>query len=113
MAEPLTFEAWQAEGVRRFGEDKRKWRFVCPACGHVASAMDWVNAGASDSIAFSCIGRWTGAKREAFTKAGGEGPCDYAGGGLFRLNPVQVIDEEGKEHSVFAFADAVAAEAAE
>lgn len=30
-------EEWQAEGKRRFGEDVKKWRFVCPMCGHVAA----------------------------------------------------------------------------
>jgi hypothetical protein len=114
MPEPLSFAAWTAEGVRRFGEDNRRWRFVCPVCGHVASVEDWWKAGApGDAVAFSCTGRWTGAKREAFTRGKGEGPCNYAGGGLFRLNPVGVVDDDGVVLQVFAFADEAQAEAAE
>lgn len=109
----MTHAEWLAEGERRFGPDKRQWRFKCPCCGHVATTLDWINAGASaEAIAFSCVGRWSGAKREAFSTTRREGPCDYAGGGLFRLNPVRVTDEEGKEHDVFAFADPLPAEAA-
>ena len=98
----MTYAEWIAEGTRRFGEDYTKWRFVCPCCGHVASTQDWLDAGAKNAIAFSCVGRWVGAKREAFGE--GEGPCNYAGGGLFRLNPIQVTCEDGRLHHAFAFA---------
>jgi hypothetical protein len=92
-------EEWVADGVRRFGADRFTWPFVCPACGHVATATDWRRAGAPDSaIAFSCIGRWLAAKpRDAFEK--GPGPCDYAGGGLIGLNPVEV---DGGRYFAFA-----------
>lgn len=102
--ESMTREEWLAEAERRFGPDPMKWKFVCPCCKHVTAVEDWKKAGAKEeNVAFSCVGRWTGASRGAFTK--GIGPCDYAGGGLFQLNPVRVIDDEGKEHRVFAFAD--------
>lgn len=83
-------EEWEAEGVRRFGEDRMLWAFVCPVCGHVATVQDYKDAGApSGAVGFSCVGRWAGPKRRAI---GGEGPgpCDYAGGGLFMLNPLEV-----------------------
>lgn len=108
----IDWDTWQAEGVRRFGKDMRNWQFVCPICGHVAKASDWeAIPGARDSIAFSCIGRYTLPRREAF-EGTGPGPCNYAGGGLFKLNPVFVEDPEaGREpHQVFAFAPAVAHE---
>lgn len=103
--ETYTREAWWAEGERRFGPNMAEWRFVCPACGHVASVADWKNAGASSGeIAFSCIGRRLPECRDAF--GDGPGPCNYAGGGLFRLNPVKVISAmNGHENEVFAFAD--------
>lgn len=85
----MTREEWHAEGVRRFGPDQTRWRFVCPSCGWIASVQDYKDAGApATAVAFSCVGRWTLATREAFAK--GEGPCDYAGGGLIRLNPLTV-----------------------
>lgn len=101
----MTLEEWQAEGTRRFGPQQRKWKFVCPSCGHVADSYDWEAAGAPESaVAFSCLGRWKGGDPEkTFQRSGG--PCDYAGGGLFRLNPVKVLFDEGKEIFVFEFAD--------
>jgi hypothetical protein len=104
-----TYDDWTAEATRRFGDNSENWKFVCPICQHVASVKDWRNAGAESATAFSCIGRYTAAKREAFADDGGRSkssPCNYAGGGLFKLNPVVVTDPEGREHQMFAFADA-------
>ena len=99
---PMTVTEWRAEAVRRFGPDPMNWRFICPVCQHVASVSDWKNAGATEGeAAFSCVGRRTGG-RQAFEEKG-VGPCNYAGGGLFRLNPQPVINEDGKTHHVFAF----------
>ncbi len=96
---------YYAEAERRFGSDVMGWKFKCPVCGHVASVADYKNAGAPDgAVGFSCIGRYVGAKREAFGGTG-PGPCNYAGGGLFKLNPVLL---DGKT-AVFELADADAA----
>lgn len=96
---------WKAEGRRLFGDDIMKWRFVCPICGHVATPQDWVTAGgdkARNMIAFSCIGRLTINPKKAFgNDKRKKGPCDYAGGGLFTVNPIQV---GARKDRVFAFA---------
>lgn len=85
---------WVQEAVRRFGRDPKLWRFKCPVCGHVATVADYVAAGAPEgSIGFSCIGRWTG-----------DG-CNYAGGGLFRINPVRVRMEDGHTTMVMDFGE--------
>jgi hypothetical protein len=98
----MTLEEWIQEGERRFGPDRLNWKFVCPVCGHIASAGDWKAAGAREAeVAFSCIGRHIPGSRSAFEDKG-EGPCNYAGGGLFRLNPVQIDENEDR---LFAFAD--------
>lgn len=95
----MTREEWLTEGYRRFGPDQMKWRFVCPSCGHVASVQDYKDAGAAVSVvAFSCIGRWMDHPRDAFGE--GPGPCNYAGGGLIGINPVEV---DG--HRYFEFAE--------
>jgi hypothetical protein len=97
----MTLEEWHAEGERLFGQDEMQWRFVCPACGHVATPLDWKNAGAKEShVAFSCVGRFMESPRDAFAK--GPGPCNYAGGGLIGLNPVQI---DGRKERYFAFAE--------
>ena len=97
----MTQEEWRAKAVELFGQDPMDWKFVCPACKHVASVRDWRDAGASQGeVAFSCVGRRLNADdRNTFQGKGG--PCQYAGGGLFRLNPVAI---EGHEN-VFAFAE--------
>jgi hypothetical protein len=85
----MTRDEWLAKASELFGNDMMKWSFVCPSCGHVASVQDYKNAGApSSAIAFSCVGRWMDEKHEAFQK--GKGPCNYSGGGLFAINPVEV-----------------------
>lgn len=67
-------------------------------CKHVASVRDYQKAGApEDCVAFSCIGRWLEGSLQAFEESG-LGPCNYAGGGLFRLNPVEIIDGEHTAH---------------
>lgn len=99
-----THEEWTAEAKRRFGDDAMKWRFICPSCGHVAAVKDWKDAGASEGeVAFSCVGRHLDAD-DAKTFAQKGGPCQYAGGGLFGLNPVKVKFGDA-EHAVFEFAE--------
>lgn len=87
-------EEWEKQGEELFGKDIMKWRFVCPACGCVISVKDYRDAGApSGAIGFSCIGRYLNKCREAFG-GNGKGPCNYAGGGLFGLNKVEVDGEK-------------------
>jgi hypothetical protein len=99
---------WIARAKELFGDDPLAWRFVCPSCGYVASIADYKAAGAPRSaVAFNCIGRYTGATQEIGTQGGG--PCNYTGGGLFRLNPVTVRFEDSAKAQVFAFAEACGA----
>ncbi len=97
-----SIEEWRAEAKKRFGDNPKNWKFICPSCGHIASAQDWIDVGASPSeIAFSCVGRHTEKPYDAFQK--GKSPCNYAGGGLIQLNPIIIRDGE-KELRVFDFA---------
>lgn len=113
MAETITYAAWMDEGNRRFGPDNRSWKFVCPVCGHVASIGDfeqYKDQGATmNSATCECIGRYTGA---GDFKPKGQGPCNYAGYGLFRLSPIRItgISPDHSEDSThcFAFAEAPA-----
>lgn len=106
---PIKHEDWTAEAKRRFGDDPMGWRFKCPNCGHVASVKDWKDAGAPEgSVAFSCVGRWTGGEGTIFQNPAVQ-PCNYTNGGLFNIAPVGVLweDTSGKEivRYVFDFAD--------
>lgn len=106
----ITFAEFAAEARRRFGDDQLAWKFQCPACGHVASVRDWKDAGAPETaIAFSCVGRWLPKSRDAFSNDRGPSPCNYAGGGLFKLNPLTVVHSGGREYQMFEFADETAA----
>lgn len=98
---------WVAEGTSRFGtDDPLEWLFVCPVCGHVAKGKDWKDVGAPPgAVAFSCVGRWLKACRDAFSESSEPGPCNYAGGGLFQLNPVSVVMPDGQVHQAFEFAE--------
>lgn len=95
-------DEWIKEAIRLFGKDSLKWKFICPSCGHITTVQDWKDAGAPlGTVAFSCVGRWLGKKEEAFQK--GKCPCSYAGGGLFRINPV-TVKEGDTVHEIFDFA---------
>ncbi len=99
----MTGEEWRARAIELFGKDEFQWRFVCPVCGHVQKIIDFApykDRGAIPGSAYQeCIGRYTGARE---FKSNGEGPCNYAGYGLFRLSPVRVI-VDGDELHAFAF----------
>jgi hypothetical protein len=104
-ARRIAHAEWLAEATAKFGDDPLKWRFVCPSCGHQASVKDWKDAGATEGeVAFSCVGRRLPNAVDIFVRPG---PCNYAGGGLFGLNPVTVVMEDGKERSTFEFAEMV------
>lgn len=107
MSDVLTHRGWLDEARHRFGDDQMNWAFVCPVCKHIQTAQDYRDAGApSSAVGFSCVGRWVAGSKDAFHDKGA-GPCTYAGGGLFRLNPVKVTLEDGIEMSAFAFAEKV------
>jgi hypothetical protein len=95
---------WVAEATAKFGADPMGWTFVCPVCNHPQSTKDYKDAGApQECVGFSCIGRWLENANKAFEE-GGEGPCNYAGGGLFRLNPVRVRMPDGAVVEAFEWA---------
>ena len=100
-----TLEEWMTEGKKLFGEDFKTWKFKCPACGHVSSVQDFIDAGRDANDAYQdCIGRVNG-KGDKNGKDKGFG-CNWAAYGLFgTLGKGRiVINPEGKEIEVFDFA---------
>lgn len=92
----MTSVEYFAEAEKRFGKDQMDWAFVCPVCGYRQTARELEKCGApANAIAFSCIGRWIPNARKAFGGKG-PGPCNYAGGGLFAINPVTLSDRENR-----------------
>jgi hypothetical protein len=100
----IKYDEWKSEMIRRFGE-RDKIEFVCPICKHPQTVAQCKEAGAAEGeIGFSCIGRHIEGSRRAFGDKKNNkktGPCDYAGGGLFALNPVTVVFDDGQLATVF------------
>jgi hypothetical protein len=99
----MTKDEWYARGTELFGAGYLDWRFVCPACGHIASVRDfkqYKDQGANPNTATcECIGRYDGHESVVMGTAK---PCNYAGYGLFDLCPVRVMDGD-KVIKCFAF----------
>lgn len=101
----MTRDEWLAEGEKRFGKEMLFWKFVCPICKTVIEVRDYQKASAPQSaIGFNCIGRYLESPQKAFgdKKVIKGKPCDYASGGLFNCNPVEV-NCDGKIARVFDF----------
>ena len=88
----ITKDEWLLEGQALFGNNPLQWKFKCPSCSHIATVEDYKKAGAPSSAAgFSCVGRWLEVRKEAFDdKDKRKIPCNYFGGGLININPVEV-----------------------
>jgi hypothetical protein len=104
----LSYEEWEKIGSQLYGSDKKEWKFKCPSCSFVQTYNDFLKyttkEDAQGMIGFSCIGRVMEEKGEFLGKKKKGKPCNYAGGGLFRINPVTIVSE-GKEQNFFDFAD--------
>lgn len=109
---PLTLEQWRAEGASRFGtDDARRWRFVCPSCGHVQTYNELKDMGVPHPdryFAFACIGLFhlnNPAAADNVVEAGrptqGWG-CAYRADG--DIAPVLLEVEPGKIRRTFEFA---------
>lgn len=98
-----SIEEWHAEGKRRFGVNRLQWRFVCPRCGLVQTAQDFLDADMEIDqvdrlIAFSCLGRVLDGKG-----------CDWSLGGFFQIHTVEVYDKaDGTSFPAFDFDEVVA-----
>ena len=96
----LTYDEWQDEGERLFGDDRKQWKFRCPKCDTKQNFNDFVKFteltpdDITKYIAFSCIGRFT-------DKMG----CNWTLGGLFQMHTLEITDPEGNNHPMFEFAE--------
>ena len=107
-----TLQEWQAEGNRRFGNDIKNWKFVCPACGRINFGYEFYKAGATPNDMYAtCIGRHNGKGEQPQKSKKAHDGCDWAAFGLLKTmnKGVIVIKDDGKETEIFAFADEVAA----
>lgn len=103
----MTQDEMVEEMVRRFGTDPKAWAFICPSCGDVATAQDFIDAnGDADRLGQECIGRSLGVLLREQPKGGYQGRgCDWCAYGLFR-GPMIVTMPDGREIASFRIAPA-------
>ena len=82
------------------------YAFSCPMCGKVQCAQDLIHAGAGKDfktvegyLAFSCVGRWTGAgsSRKIKDKLG----CNWTLGGFLRIADTEIVMPDGSKEYRF------------
>lgn len=107
MARQLTLSEHHAELKAQGVADNADLAFRCPCCSTIQSARSLIKAGAGADfaavqpyIAFSCVGRFTGAGPHRNEEPDGQG-CDWTLGGLFRIHTLVVITDDGEPHPQF------------
>ena len=114
----ITQDEFLSEAKRRFGDNPRNWKFVCPMCGTVQSVQQLLYAvlasgGKKDDvhgyIGYSCIGRFTGQGDKGISaKTKGipwDKGCNWTLGGLLRVHTLEV-QIDGKPRPTFELAEA-------
>lgn len=103
----IQYDDWLVEMRRRY-PNRNDVAFVCPVCHHRQTVGQFVAAAGDDGLrmaGFACIGRLMPKDQTSEAFSGKEGPCSYAGGGLFRLNPIVVVMPDLSKIEAFDFAD--------
>ena len=103
----ISVEEFHSEIKAQGAAAKEDITFRCPVCGTLQSARDLIAAGAGEAfddvekfLAFSCVGRWTGAGPHRKDAPPGKG-CDWTLGGLFQLHKLEVVTDDGEAHPRF------------
>lgn len=98
----ITLDEFHAELKAQGVSGRMHLAFRCPMCATIQSGADFVKAGLPEwekYLAFSCIGRATGAgapRKEPDGK-----PCNWTLGGLFRTHTLEVVTPDGRAHPHF------------
>ena len=98
-------EQWVAEGIQLFGEDKSKWKFICPNCGNIQTGEDFrkIHVDPSGKVYFSCIGRFM-THGEVGDIGDKISPCNYTLGGLLVFTNTFITNDGDEEPTpVFEF----------
>lgn len=78
----IAIKDWDLEGTKRYGINRKKWRFRCPNCG--------------DVVTVECM------KTKTCFIPLQDCPCGWKGNGG---NPITVIVSINNHHNIFDFAD--------
>lgn len=104
----INVQDWLNLGVEKYGKDMLNWKFKCPACGHVSSGQDFINAGdIADSVYKICIGRVNGKGVDSLKERDRGYGCNWSACGLFKTlgKGMVVCTPEHTKIDVFPFAD--------
>ncbi|MBQ0916850.1 hypothetical protein KBW71_00100 [Hydrogenophaga aromaticivorans] len=111
----MTLDEYKA-AVKAQGVPQEHIAMKCPMCGTIQSAADLIAAGAGADfdevekyLAFSCVGRFTGAGSPRKIPDGK--PCNWTLGGLFTLHKLEVVTPDSKKHPRFELASPAEAQA--
>jgi len=111
----MTLDEYKA-AVKAQGVPHEHIAMKCPMCGTLQSGADLIAAGAGADfdavekyLAFSCVGRFTGAGSPRKTPDGQ--PCNWTLGGLFTLHKLEVVTPDGNKHPRFELATPAEAQA--
>lgn len=111
----MTLDEYKA-AVKAQGVETEHIAVKCPRCETIQSGADLIAAGAGldfDDVerylAFSCVGRFTGAGSPRVVPDGK--PCNWTLGGLFSLHKLEVVTPDGKTHPRFEVATPAEAQA--
>ena len=99
----MSLQEWISKGEALFGKNIEDWKFVCPACGHIASVKEFTELGVdADYAKGNCIGRLTG---KGSPVEGDNSGCNWTAGGLFGTlgKGVKVSRPDGKVVEAFMF----------
>lgn len=99
-----SLDEWRSEAVKRFGDDPKEWKFVCPSCGMIQSVKDFLElGGCPDDAAQECIGlhKWKSSLKPG--DALGCGCTSYGIIGTMGKGRI-VTDLKGYSAEVFDFA---------
>lgn len=114
MKREITQEQFLMEIELQGMKDKKDVAFICPGCKTAQSYRSFEKLGIDKEkitgwLGFSCIGRQTCAgspRKESDGK-----PCNWTLGGLFQIQDLTVILEDGKKVPHFEIASSPQAEA--
>jgi hypothetical protein len=90
----VSYDEFLSAARERFGNDTKRWAFVCPNCGDRATVQDFIGVGKHGAAGQECIGR----------SIPGRG-CNWAAYGLIP-GPVEVVMPDGRTVRSFALAEA-------
>ncbi len=99
----MTADEWNSEGQKLFGNKRVHWKFRCPGCDRVQTAMDFLKYRAEKvspgTALVACKGNY-----EVIVGPQAQAPCKFNTLEHTHEDLIIVINDAGKEVPTFPFA---------